>query len=86
MADKWRTFNWNVIEVKDGHNHNELKQAFMINSKDKPKVIIARTVKGKGVSFMENNILWHYRDPQGELYEQALKEVEEAYNAESFNK
>lgn len=86
MADKWRTFNWNVIEVKDGHNHNELKQAFMISSKDKPKVIIARTVKGKGVSFMENNILWHYRDPQGELYEQALKEVEEAYNAESFNK
>ncbi len=86
MADKWRTFNWNVIEVQNGHNHNELKQAFMINSKDKPKVIIARTVKGKGVSFMENNILWHYRDPQGELYEQALKEVEEAYNAESFNK
>lgn len=86
MADKWRTFNWNVIEVKDGHNHNELKQAFMISSKDRPKVIIARTVKGKGVSFMENNILWHYRDPQGELYEQALKEVEEAYNAESFNK
>ena len=86
MADKWRTFNWNVIEVKDGHNHNELKQAFMISSKDQPKVIIARTVKGKGVSFMENNILWHYRDPQGELYEQALKEVEEAYNAESFNK
>ena len=86
MADKWRTFNWNVIEVKDGHNHNELKQAFMISSKDKPKVIIVRTVKGKGVSFMENNILWHYRDPQGELYEQALKEVEEAYNAESFNK
>lgn len=86
MADKWRTFNWNVIEVQNGHNHNELKQAFMINSKDKPKVIIARTVKGKGVSFMENNILWHYRDPQGELFEQALKEVEEAYNAESFNK
>lgn len=86
MADKWRTFNWNVIEVKDGHNHNDLKQAFMVDAENMPKVIIARTVKGKGVSFMENNILWHYRDPQGEFYKQALKELEDAYNAESFNK
>lgn len=86
MADKWRTFNWNVIEVKDGHNHNDLKQAFMADAENMPKVIIARTVKGKGVSFMENNILWHYRDPQGEFYKQALKELEDAYNAESFNK
>ena len=86
MADKWRTFNWNVIEVKDGHNHNDLKQAFMADTENMPKVIIARTVKGKGVSFMENNILWHYRDPQGEFYKQALKELEDAYNAESFNK
>lgn len=86
MADKWRTFNWNVIEVKDGHNHNDLKQAFMVDTENMPKVIIARTVKGKGVSFMENNILWHYRDPQGEFYKQALKELEDAYNAESFNK
>ena len=86
MADKWRTFNWNVIEVKDGHNHNDLKQAFMADAENMPKVIIARTVKGKGVSFMENNILWHYRDPQGEFYKQALKELEGAYNAESFNK
>ena len=42
----------------------------------KPSVILAHTVKGKGVSFMENNILWHYRTPQGEEYEAALKELE----------
>lgn len=42
----------------------------------KPTVIIAHTIKGKGVSFMENNILWHYRTPQGEEYDAALKELE----------
>ena len=42
----------------------------------KPSVILAHTVKGKGISFMENNILWHYRTPQGEEYDAALKELE----------
>ena len=63
LADKWRAFGWNVFEV-DGHNHEELKSAFMNAGKnDKPTVVIAHTVKGKGVSFMENDILWHYRFP-----------------------
>ncbi len=81
IADKWKTFNWTVIEVEDGHNHQILKEAFDKPNNGKPKVIIARTIKGKGVSFMENELMWHYRDPQGDLYLQALKEVEEAHNA-----
>ena len=77
FAEKWRTFGWNAIEV-DGHNHAELKEAFETAKKstDKPTVIIANTVKGKGISFMEFNILWHYRFPhEGEEYDNAIKEL-----------
>jgi len=74
FADKWRSFGWNVSEC-DGHNHTELKAALNIQS-DKPKVIIAHTIKGYGVSFMENQVLWHYRSPQGQEYNDAIKEVE----------
>ncbi len=76
LADKWRAFGWNVTEV-DGHNHEDLKNALSKVSQKSPTVVIAHTIKGKGVSFMENNILWHYRSPQGEEYEKALKELEE---------
>ena len=85
FADKWRAFGWHVINVDDGNSHEQLKFAFDENSCGKPKVIIAKTVKGKGVSFMEDNLLWHYRDPQGDDFENALKEVEENY-AQSCNK
>jgi len=81
LREKWNSFGWNVLEI-DGHNHKELKQAFEtinINS-EKPNVIIANTIKGKGISFMENNIIWHYRDPQGEDYTKAIKELEEEKN------
>lgn len=77
MADKWAAFGWHVIEVQDGSDHNMLRKAFEEDSCGRPKVIIARTIKGKGVSFMENELLWHYRDPQGEFYEKAVKEIEE---------
>lgn len=76
FADKWRAFGWNVVEVADGNNHKQLKNAFCIKTKHQPKVIIANTIKGKGVSFMENNLLWHYRDPQGVDYINALNELE----------
>lgn len=66
------------MEEIDGHNHTEIKNALKNSEVDMPICIIAHTVKGKGVSFMENNLLWHYRDPQGELYNQALKELNEA--------
>lgn len=77
FADKWKAFGWNVIEI-DGHDHNELLNAFnrATHSQDKPTVIIANTIKGKGVSFMELDILWHYRFPhEGEEYDGALKEL-----------
>ena len=76
MAKKWEAFGWHVEEVTDGNNHDLIRQAFSNHEKGKPRVIIARTVKGKGVSFMENNLLWHYRDPQGDNYCNALKELE----------
>ena len=60
LADKWKAFNWNVIEI-DGHNFLELEQAFEKAKRElnKPTVIIANTIKGKGVSFMEGSPLWH---------------------------
>ena len=65
----------------DGHNHDALRSAFAKakQSADKPSVIIANTVKGKGISFMEFDILWHYRFPhEGEEYDGALKELHAA--------
>lgn len=76
FGDKWRSFGWDVIELKDGNNHKQLKDAFMKEMGDSPRCIIANTTKGKGISFMENELLWHYRDPQGEFYEAAVKELE----------
>ena len=79
FESKWRDFGWNAESV-DGHDVRALRAAFeraMDNAgSGKPSVVLAHTVKGKGVSFMENNILWHYRTPQGEEYEAALKELE----------
>ncbi len=77
LGDKWRSFGWNVIEV-DGNDCDDLEKALkkVDEEKNKPTIIIANTVKGKGISFMENNILWHYKDPQGEEYEKAIKELE----------
>ena len=78
FADKWRSFGWNVIDI-DGHKHEELKKAFNEAKSVKPTVIIANTVKGKGVSFMENDILWHYRFPHdGWEYDNALEELHKA--------
>lgn len=80
FAEKWKAFGWNVLDI-DGHNHDELRTAFAKakESTDKPTVIIANTVKGKGISFMEFDILWHYRFPhEGEEYDGALKELHAA--------
>ncbi len=76
---KWQDFGWNARSC-NGHDTEALKEAFAWAwdnaGSGKPSVILASTVKGKGVSFMENDILWHYRTPQGEEYEAALKELE----------
>lgn len=80
FAEKWKSFGWNVLDI-DGHNHDELRAALNAakQSTDKPTVIIANTVKGKGISFMEFDILWHYRFPhEGEEYDGALKELHAA--------
>lgn len=73
FADKWRSFGWGVAEV-DGHDHEALAQAFgrapYIDGR--PSVVIAHTTKGKGVPFMENAVLWHYRTAQGDELAAAL--------------
>lgn len=77
FKDKWESFGWNVHEV-NGHDHNKLKKIFNLSSSsERPNCIICHTIKGKGVSFMENKNLWHYRSPQGEEYLKAKKELEE---------
>jgi len=76
FADKWISFGWDVIEI-NGHNHNEIFESCddEIKLRNKPLCIIANTIKGKDVSFMENNTLWHYRSPQGEEYKLAMAEL-----------
>lgn len=76
LALKWKNMGFDTIEC-DGHDHSELKSALRTSDGRKPMCMIAHTTKGKGISFMENNLLWHYRDPQGEYYEQARKELGE---------
>ncbi len=77
LAEKWKAFGWNVIDI-DGHKLEEILEAFnkAKESKGKPSVIIARTIKGKGVSFMEDQAGWHGKAPDKEQTEQALKELE----------
>lgn len=76
LAEKFRAFRWHVQEI-DGHNVSEILRAIAEAKKVKngPHCIIAHTVKGKGISFMENKLEWHYRSPTGELLDQALKEL-----------
>ena len=78
FPEKWQSFGWNVFEV-DGHNHEEITRTLLqAKSADtsKPSVIICNTIKGKGVSFMENEVVWHYRPPNDEQYKLALSELE----------
>lgn len=94
LALKWRAFGWNVKEI-DGNNHHELREALQNTENDakKPTVIIAHTTKGKGVSFMENDILWHYRFPHDgweydgavtELHQQKPEGVEDVYTPDGI--
>jgi transketolase len=77
LAEKWRSFGWGVREV-DGHDVNQVYTALaeVPFEPGRPSCLIAHTVKGKGVSFMEGKVLWHYRSPQGEEYQLALAELE----------
>ncbi len=74
LAYKWRAFGWAVAKC-DGHDMVDIEKAFS-NRTDKPLVIIAETVKGKGVSFMEDQALWHGKAPDSEQLRKALEELE----------
>lgn len=76
LPDKWRAFGWRVLEV-NGHDIAQLLDAFTEakNTRGKPTVIIARTIKGKGVSFMENQVKWHSSILTKEYFEQAMAEL-----------
>lgn len=74
FSAKWRAFGWQTIEC-DGHNEQELEKALLTKS-EKPIVIIANTIKGKGISFMENQSKWHNGVLTKSLYETALAELE----------
>ncbi len=77
LSDKWKAFGWSVREI-DGHDPQKIEDTFksVPFEQDKPSVIIAHTIKGKGVSFMENQLAWHYKSPNTEQLTQALAEVE----------
>jgi transketolase len=79
IAEKFAAFGWNVIEI-DGHCFDALESAFagVKNFNGKPTAIIMKTVKGSGVSFMENNVNWHGAAPNAEQYEQAMNELKGA--------
>lgn len=76
IKEKFESFGWNVVEI-DGHNYDEIKKALSVarETKGKPTAIIAKTVKGKGVSFMENQAGWHGKAPNKEEFELCMKEL-----------
>ena len=77
VVTKWQAFGWHTIQI-DGHNIKQIISAFdeFLTIKNKPTVIIAKTIKGKGVSFMENKAEWHGKPLKGEFLEKALQELE----------
>ena len=77
IDEKFKAFGWNVVVI-DAHNYDEIKEAIKIakGTKGKPTAVIAKSVKGKGVSFMENEASWHGAAPNKEQYEQAVSELD----------
>jgi len=76
LAAKWRAFGWHVVEI-DGHDMTQIVEALESSreARGRPTMIVAETVKGKGVSYMENNPVWHGRAPNNAETEQALAEI-----------
>jgi transketolase len=75
LSKKFEAFNWEVFEI-DGHNHTQIYETFTSMQKNaKPKVVIAHTVKGKGIDFMENKILWHYKSPSEEEFNEGMNQL-----------
>jgi transketolase len=79
FADKWRSFGWELVEA-DGHDHDQLAAALGVPrgvAPSAPRCVLAHTTKGKGVSFMENQVLWHYRPPSDDELAAALAEIDQ---------
>jgi transketolase len=76
LDDKWRSFGWHVVMV-DGHDHRALFDVLSATptGRGKPLCVIANTIKGKGVSFMNDNVAWHHGVPNREQFEQAMREL-----------
>lgn len=76
LAEKWRAFGWGVREI-DGHDLGAIREAYAAVPfvPERPSCIVAHTIKGKGVSYMENQLLWHYRAPRGADLETALRDL-----------
>ena len=74
LQAKWEAFGWGVLET-DGHNHYRLDATIQRVPMNRPRCVIAHTVKGKGVSWMEGCVEWHFKSPSGEELEKALEEL-----------
>jgi len=77
LVPKAEAFGWEAVEI-DGHDEGAMHEAVMSRRGGRPMLLVCRTVKGKGVSFMENVPIWHYRSPNKEEYQQGLKELANA--------
>ena len=75
LSAKWKSFNWDVKEI-NGHSYEEILQSLDENLTNLPRAIIAKTIKGKGVSFFENNNSWHHAVVTKKIYEEAILEIE----------
>lgn len=74
VRSKWEAFGWHVLEI-DGHDLKSIRTALRTKSQGRPKIIVARTIKGKGVSFMEDQMVWHYYTVTDEIKVKALEEL-----------
>jgi transketolase len=74
LKEKFKSFNCNIKNI-NGHDFNQIYKSLLVSKNGKPTVIIANTIKGKGVEYMENKILWHYKSPNAEELEIAIKEL-----------
>ena len=75
FAKKWQSFGWNVFET-NGHDFEDLYHAFVSPHNGRPKMIIAHTIKGKGISFMEDKLEWHYKCPSEDELKLAIEELD----------
>ena len=77
IVEKWKSFNFDVSTAENGNDFKSIEQSFVLlnPNSEKPKIIIARTTKGSGVSFMENKMEWHYLPMSDEQYHIAINEI-----------